>query len=53
MPEPEPVAAPVAEEAPAAVTASGAADVEKVPVKGLGSSLGPAPKKKAAKEASA
>ena len=54
MPELEPVEAPAAEEASdAGAAANGAAaeGVEKVPVKGLGASLGPAPKKKASKEA--
>ena len=56
LPEPE-VAAPPAEAAPPP-TANGSAPpqaeaAEKVAVKGLGASLGPAPKKKAAKNATA
>lgn len=54
LPEPA-VAAPPAEAAPPP-TANGSAPAEaaeKVAVKGLGASLGPAPKKKAAKEATA
>ena len=56
LPELEPIDVPAAEELPdAGATGNGAAagGEEKVPVKGLGASLGPAPKKKAAKEATA
>lgn len=52
LPEPE-AAAPPAEAAPPAANGAPAEAAEKVAVKGLGASLGPAPKKKAAKEATA
>ena len=53
LPAAEPEAAPAAVEAAPAAKGAAAQAAEPVAVKGLGSSLGPAPKKKAAKEATA